>query len=63
LRCLNLDFGRTAIMALLDDLKGHGARQDSKIQANREQESAYPASAGQNPILCKYLSHSVFLAL
>lgn len=50
-------------MALLNDLKGHGARHDSQIQANREQEGAYPASAGKDPILCKYLSHPVFLAL
>jgi hypothetical protein len=33
-------------MALLNDLKGHSARQNGKIQANGEQESAYPASAG-----------------
>jgi len=50
-------------MTLLNDLKGHGAGQESKIQADREQESAYPASAGKDPILCKYLSHPVFLAV
>jgi hypothetical protein len=46
IRRLKLDFRRTTIMALLNDLKGHSARQNGKIQANGEQESAYPASAG-----------------
>lgn len=60
-RCLDLDLGWTTVVALFDDLEGHGARHKGKIQANREQKDANPASAECSPVLCESLNHSAFL--